>query len=281
MFSARQTPAAGTDALARLSWHDFEHLLGEHYREQGWRVEYHAAATSLKHLGSHLDLRLHRGNETAIVQCKHWDADQVDLPEVNELLSTMLNEAATRAVLVTRGRFSAEARAVPRRQPRLQLVDADVLRVMLKLPDHLDTPAPGLALPAVEARKAAAKRRGSHDTHSRLLPILLVAGITLLIGLFVWRAMSRRHDDAATRQPDSAEVTKTSPALPPPPAVTAPAAAMPATTAPVEAPVSRELAERARLRESEPSGSPRNAHRQSDDAMKVLEKNTREVGSAE
>jgi hypothetical protein len=143
-------------------------------------VEYHAPPASLKHLGSSLDFRLHRGNETVIVQCKHWDTVEVQLAEVNELLSTMLNEAATRCVLVTRGRFSPEARAVPRRQPRLQLVDGDVLRVMLKLPGHLDTSVPGVALPSVAARKGAAARRTSGERSSKLLPILLFAVIAAL-----------------------------------------------------------------------------------------------------
>lgn len=282
MVSARQT--AGTDALARLSWHDFEHLLAEYYRDQGWRVEYHAPPTSLKNLGSSLDLRLHRGNETMIVQCKHWDAVQVELPEVNELLGTMLNEAATRGVLVTRGGFSAEARAVPRRQPRLQLVDADVLRVMLKLPDHLGAPPPGMALPTVNGKaKAAATRRSSHGTNSHLVPILIAVAIALLIGLFVWRAMSRHESSVPTPPADDTTATPAAtPVLPPPPVVAATdATATPVRSAPVEDGLSHELAERARLRESDAPATKRDAHRQSEDAMKVLEKNTREVGSAE
>lgn len=47
-----------SDALARLGWQDFEHLLAEHYREQGYRVELRSAVTSLKTLGSGLDLQL-------------------------------------------------------------------------------------------------------------------------------------------------------------------------------------------------------------------------------
>jgi hypothetical protein len=45
--------------------------------------------------------------------------------------------------------------------------------------------------------------------------------------------------------------------------------------------LSRELAERARLRETASPGSSRDAHRQSEDAIKVMERNTREVGNAE
>ncbi|MDQ0008462.1 hypothetical protein J2T07_000621 [Luteibacter jiangsuensis] len=278
MFSARQTPATGTDALARLGWHDFEHLLAEHYRDQGWRVEYHAPPASLKHLGSSLDLRLHRGNETVIVQCKHWDTVEVQLAEVNELLSTMLNEAATRCVLVTRGRFSAEARAVPRRQPRLQLVDGDVLRVMLKLPGHLDTSAPSMALPSVAARKGASAGRASGEPNARLLPILLFVVIAALLAIFVWRMMTPRHDAAMS----SAPTDEAAAATPPPPvqAISPPVQPAP-PVAPAEAPLSRELAERERLREAASSGSTRDAHRQADDAIKVMERNTREVGNAD
>lgn len=282
MFSARPTSPAGTDALARLSWHDFEHLLAEHYRDQGWRVEYHSPQASLKQLDGAFDLRLYRGNETVIVQCKHWNAAEVQLREVNELLGTMLNEAATRGVLVTRGQYSAEARAVPRRQPRLQLIDGDVLRVMLKLPDHLDTSIPGVALPSVGARKPAKQRRRASDggMASRLGPLLLVVAVALLLGFFVWRAMSRHAEPVAAPSPDNAAVAAPPPVAPPPAAPVPAPVATPVAT-PAEPAISHELAERARLREAADAKSARDAHRQSEDALKVMEHNTREVGSAD
>jgi hypothetical protein len=279
MFSARPPSPAGTDALARLGWHDFEHLLAEHYRDQGWRVEYHAPRASLKQLEGAFDLRLYRGNETVIVQCKHWDALEVQLQEVNELLGTMLNEAATRGILVTRGQFSAEARAVPRRQPRLQLIDGDVLRVMLKLPDHLDTSIPGVALPTVGSRKGGKGRRRSDGIGSRLVPLLLVLGIALLLGIFIWRAMSRRAEAPPAPTADNAAATAPAPASSPvaPPVLPPPPAAAAATQA--ESSLSRELAERARLREAADAAAARDSRRKAEDAMKVMEQNTREVGS--
>ncbi|URL60011.1 restriction endonuclease [Luteibacter flocculans] len=284
MFSARQTPSAGTDALARLSWHDFEHLLAEHYREQGWRVEYHTPPTSLKQLGGGFDLRLHRGSEVVIVQCKHWDAAEVQLVDVNELLSTMLNEAATRGVLVTRGRFSTEARAVARRQPRMQLVDADVLRVMLRLPDHLDTSVQGVALPASAVAKSRRVRRASDGDMSRLVPIMLVVVILALLGIFVWRAMNDRRAPVVPPPSSDAAPAASAPATVPvnvtaPPAATLPPPTATSTAAQSSDRVARELAERARLREAARAAA-QDAHKQSEDAMKVMERNTREVGEA-
>jgi hypothetical protein len=279
-----------SDALARLGWQDFEHLLAEHYREQGYRVELRSAVTSLKTLGSGLDLRLRRLNESIVVQCKHWDALEVPATEVTELLGTMLNEAATGGVLVTRGRFGADAQAAARRQPRLQLVDGDLLRAMLKLPDHLDAVAPVSAKAAKAARKAdVARRRAStssvgHTSHA--LPIALIVGITLLILLFVWKIQTERH---ALPPP----VVAAAPAHPIAPAPSATAAPPPrpfsGTTGFISHPgpaigapppvASRELAERERLRQADDES--RRAHARSEDAMKVMERNTREVGQAE
>lgn len=282
MFSARPPSPAGPDALERLSWHDFEHLLAEYYRDQGWRVEYHAPPASLKQLEGAFDLRLYRGKETVIVQCKHWDAVQVELQEVNELLGTMLHEAATRGVMVTRGGYSAQARAVPRRQPRLQLIDGDILRVMLKLPEQRDTSTPGVALPTVAARKSGKVRRASKGVGSWLLPLLLVVVIATLLGVFIWRAMSRRAEPAPMPADTSSSAASASPppaAVPaqPPPTATPPPAAVPRGVPSA----TRELEERARLRGTSESAPSQESRRKAEEAMKVMERNTREVGSAE
>ena len=288
MFSARPTSAGGTDALARLTWQDFEHLLAEHYRAQGYRVEHHAPVTSLKALADGVDLRLSRGNESIILQCKHWDAFEVQVQEVNELLSVMLNEAATKGILVTRGRFSAEAINIQRRQPRLQLMDGEVLRVLLKLPEHLDAPLPGStkASPVAKKSATAARRRSSSSQGSRLLPILLGVGILVLLGLFAWRVMSRHEPvaeaPAADATPAATPVAAAAPvnALPPAPAAPRGAASgfVPRQETLSDAPPpTHELEERQRVLEQR--ARDRAAQRTSEDGLKVLEKNTRELGS--
>lgn len=305
MFAARQTPDQTGDALARLTWQDFEHLLAEHYRDDGYVVEHHTPIASLADLNAGLDLRLRRGSETVIVQCRHWDAEEVQLPEINQLLGNMLNEAATKGVFITRGRYSSGAKALMRRQPRLQLIDGDILRMMLRLPDHLD-PVPGVAT-SPKAKNAgkrgkatthAPSRRRGPDLSSFLGPALLVLAIGALLGFFVWRTVTR-HDDQVVAMPDSQGAT--SAAVIPvtqPTTVTPPNTATPSSdTAPDHLPAlsgasgivskhggidppsaSHELAERERLRQqSEDSHSAR----KHEDGMKVLEQSTRELGSHE
>lgn len=276
MFAAPSSSAGTRDALARLGWQDFEHLLSEHYRDQGYRVEHAAPAPSLKTLGSGTDLRLRRGHESLLVQCRHWDAQEVAAQDVSELLSLMLNEASTGGIFVTRGRFSSQAQALARRQPRLQLVDGDLLRVMLKLPDHLESPAPGT--PRIR-RKPGTRRRSSRGSSSLLLPVGLGFVILLLIGVLAWRMTHPRTSPAMEAESSTPAATVGSDSVgdagvshPPLPTKPAPTTRRPADDA------SRELAARARLRESSPPR--RDTPPQGDDGMKVLEQNTREVGSA-
>ncbi|UPG87563.1 restriction endonuclease [Luteibacter aegosomatis] len=280
MFAAPPSPAGSKDALTRLGWQDFEHHLSEHYRDQGYRVELAAPAPSLKALGSGIDLRLRRGNESLIVQCRHWDASEVGAQEVSELLSMMLNEASTGGVLVTRGRFDSHAQALARRQPRLQLVDGDLLRVMLKLPDHLEGQAPGT--PAARHTRGA-KRRGapSRTDSSRLLPMGLGIVILLLLGLLGWRMSHPRKptpgEDAAPVVAAAADDARSSQTPPPTPPAPVSRRSSLSGSAPADD-ASRELAARARLRES---STPRHeTHPQVEDGMQVMERNTREVGAS-
>lgn len=278
MFDARSHPPVGTDALARMSWHTFEHLLAEHYREQGWRVEYDSRPKSLKALGASLDLRMRRGNEVTILQCRQWDATEVQVQDVNELLATMLNEGASGGILVTRGTFSGDARTVQLRQPRLQLIDGDVLRVMLKL----DGPATGVTSHVAANETPARKEKPARVPTSRhdrpwLLPSIVAAVVVCLLGLFVWRAMTR-----VTATPPPVAATPAAPPAAPAPAATTPpvVATRPRNDLPSPT-LSRELAERARLQESRSDASRHGTQRQAEDAMKVMERNTRELGSAE
>lgn len=98
----RQT---GIESIRGLSWRDFERMLGEAFRRQGYAVE---------HLGGSgpdggVDLRLRRSGEVVLVQCKQWLAWNVGVKIVRELYGVVAAERATRGIVVASGKFSADA----------------------------------------------------------------------------------------------------------------------------------------------------------------------------
>ena len=88
------------DALSRVDPTEFERLLAQHYRREGWTVEHVGAAASGRAYDGGIDLKLRRGYEYVLVQCKRWNAYQVPHNDVHELVGVMVGEGATGAVLV-------------------------------------------------------------------------------------------------------------------------------------------------------------------------------------
>ncbi len=93
------------DALDGMSWQDFELLVGEAFRLQGYEV------TELGGQGPDggVDLVLRRGREKFLVQCKQWKAFKVGMAVVRELYGVMAAEGAAGGFVVTSGSFTEEA----------------------------------------------------------------------------------------------------------------------------------------------------------------------------
>ena len=113
---------SGLDNIRDLSWQEFERLVGEAYRRQGFVVK----ETGSSGGDGGVDLVLNRGTETVLVQCKQWRKRKVGVKPVRELLGVMTSEAATQAVLVTCGSFTKEAEAFAAGKP-LKLVEGPEL----------------------------------------------------------------------------------------------------------------------------------------------------------
>lgn len=78
-----------TTGLRQLSAVEFEHLVGELLRREGWNVEEtgrHGAPDG------NVDLRVHRGTSVVLVQCKRWDSRQVGVDEVRKLGGVLMRE---------------------------------------------------------------------------------------------------------------------------------------------------------------------------------------------
>lgn len=101
--------ARATDALDGMSWREFEMLVGEGFRLQGYQV----VETGGGGADGGVDLVLRRpgknGSEKFLVQCKQWRAYKVGVDVVRELYGVMAARGATGSFVVTSGRFTDEA----------------------------------------------------------------------------------------------------------------------------------------------------------------------------
>jgi restriction system protein len=130
----------GIDSIRNLSWQEFEHLVGEAFRQKGFRVEERGGSGG----DGGIDLVLHKDGEHVIVQCKQWKAWKVGVNRVRELFGVMVSEDASRAILVTTGRFTAEAKRFAEDKP-LHLIEGESLARLIN--EVQDKSAPNVTRP--------------------------------------------------------------------------------------------------------------------------------------
>ena len=123
--SARRFLVDWTTDLRLLSSSEFEWLVGEVMRREGWQV------TETGRDGEpdgNIDLRVTRDGQTRLVQCKRWESWRVGVNEVRKLGGTLMREGLPGAcgTLVTLSRFSEQAIAEAS-EIGLELVDGRAL----------------------------------------------------------------------------------------------------------------------------------------------------------
>lgn len=96
----------GTASLNGMTWLEFELLVGESFRLQGYAVTEHGGAAP----DGGVDLVLRKGNEIFLVQCKQWKAYKVSVEVVRELYGVMAARGAAGGFVVTSGTFTSDAR---------------------------------------------------------------------------------------------------------------------------------------------------------------------------
>jgi len=103
------TQSKASDALDGMSWREFEMLVGEGFRLQGYQV----VETGGGGADGGVDLVLTKpgknGGEKFLVQCKQWRAFKVGVDVVRELYGVMAARGATGGFVVTSGRFTDDA----------------------------------------------------------------------------------------------------------------------------------------------------------------------------
>ncbi len=139
----RQT---GLASLNTLSWREFEQLVGEAFRRQGYVVE----ETGGGGADGGVDLVLRGHGETVLVQCKQWRERQVGVDKVRELFGVVTAERATRGILVTSGCYTNDAQSFKVGKP-LVLIDGPALAQLVRdAQPTAPTPAPAPVMPPAQ-----------------------------------------------------------------------------------------------------------------------------------
>ncbi len=119
----------GQDALEMLSWREFENLVGEFFRRKGFKVEHRGGSSP----GGGVDLVARIGEDTFLVQCKHWRVQRVGVAVVREICGVTAAEGAAGAFVVTSGAFTDEARKfVAENRISIELITGDQLHRMIR-----------------------------------------------------------------------------------------------------------------------------------------------------
>lgn len=131
---ANVAASTATNALDGMTWREFEILVGEAFRRNGFQV----METGGNGADGGVDLVLRKNNEKFFVQCKQWKAYKVGVDVVRELYGVMAAHGAAGGFVVTSGRFTDAATEFAQGR-NLKLIDGPVL---LKLIQHAKTSRP-------------------------------------------------------------------------------------------------------------------------------------------
>ncbi|HWP18052.1 MAG TPA: restriction endonuclease [Burkholderiaceae bacterium] len=118
---------ARTDALPGMSWGEFESLVGEYFRQRGFGVVENDGPGP----DGGVDLRLRKGSDRYLVQCKHWRARKVGVEPVRELYGLIAAQRAAGGFVVTSGEFTAEAKRFAEGR-EIKLIPGEALRASVR-----------------------------------------------------------------------------------------------------------------------------------------------------
>lgn len=98
-----------TTHVRLLTSEEFEWLVGEVFRREGWKVQETGRQDAPD---GNVDLRLTRDGERALVQCKRWTSHLVGVHEIRAFAGTLMREGFTgdEGVFVTLSAFNRQAR---------------------------------------------------------------------------------------------------------------------------------------------------------------------------
>ena len=123
------------ESLSATGWRNFERLVGEAFRRQGYTVD-----------GNHqsgpdggIDLVLRKEGQRILVQCKQWRRQQVGVSVVREMYGLLVHHRADAVKIVSTGSYTTAAQAFADDKP-IELISGEAL---LRMIHAVQTSLPG------------------------------------------------------------------------------------------------------------------------------------------
>jgi restriction system protein len=110
-------------AVRKMKWHNFELLVAEGFRLQGFSVTGFAQGDA--------DITLVKGQKKFCVQCRDWQVDKVGAAPIETLAGAMAKANADGGFVITAGEVSAEAAALATER-KIQFVRGPSLLALLE-----------------------------------------------------------------------------------------------------------------------------------------------------
>lgn len=92
------------ETIRQLHWRNFEELVAEAYRRQGYRVTEGGYGAD-----GGIDLELRKDSEVTLVQCKQWKTQKVGVNVVREMFGVLTASDADTVIIICSGRFTQQA----------------------------------------------------------------------------------------------------------------------------------------------------------------------------
>jgi restriction system protein len=117
----------GIASIRLLSWRQFEELVGEAYRKQGYSV----TETGGGGADGGVDLIIRKNGEKLLVQCKQWKLQKIGVKVVRELYGVVTAEGASGGIVICSGTFTRDAHDFAKGKP-IELVEGTALARMIE-----------------------------------------------------------------------------------------------------------------------------------------------------
>ena len=152
------------DSIKALGWKEFEELVAEAYRRQDFRVIENGFGPD-----GGVDVKLIKGNQTTLVQCKQLSSKYVGVAVIREMFGVMTAESASKVVIICCGGFTRDALSFAENKPIELIGGAELLNIVKEIQNNSTpnvktpkkSPSPELFLPS-NSLDTACPKCGNH-----------------------------------------------------------------------------------------------------------------------